>query len=52
MPVLGGQVRRIGDMVVLDATWSPDGASIYYAKGSDIWVARSDGAEAPEDSYR
>ena len=46
MPVLGGQVRRIGDMVVLDATWSPDGASIYYAKGPDIWVARSDGAEA------
>ncbi len=46
MPVLGGQVRRIGDMVVLDATWSPDGALIYYAKGPDIWVARSDGAEA------
>ncbi len=46
MPVLGGQVRRIGDMVVLDATWSPDGASIYYAKGPDIWVARSDGTQA------
>ena len=46
MPVLGGQVRRIGDMVVLDATWSPDGASIYYAMGPDIWVARSDGTQA------
>ncbi len=31
MPVLGGQVRRIGDIVAFDASWSPDGASIYYA---------------------
>ena len=46
MPVLGGQVRRIGDIVAFDASWSPDGASIYYALGPDIWVARSDGTEA------
>ncbi|HMG86673.1 MAG TPA: protein kinase [Terracidiphilus sp.] len=46
MPVLGGQTRRIGDMVVLDATWSPDGASIYYGAGPDIWVSRSDGSQS------
>jgi Tol biopolymer transport system component/DNA-binding winged helix-turn-helix (wHTH) protein len=46
MPVLGGQARRIGDLIASDATWSPDGASIYYALGSDIWVARSDGSQA------
>ena len=46
MPVLGGQVRRIGEMVAFDATWSPDGASIYYSIGPDIWVARSDGTQA------
>jgi Tol biopolymer transport system component/predicted Ser/Thr protein kinase len=45
MPVLGGQARRIGDIVALDATWSPDGASIYYTAGQDIWVARSDGSQ-------
>jgi Tol biopolymer transport system component len=46
MPVLGGQARRIGDIIASDATWSPDGASIYYSLGSDIWVARSDGSQA------
>jgi serine/threonine protein kinase/Tol biopolymer transport system component len=46
MPVLGGQARRIGNMVAFDATWSPDGASIYYTEGPDIWVARSDGTQS------
>ena len=46
MPVLGGQARRIGDILVFDATWSPDGASIYYTAGSDIWVAGRDGTRA------
>jgi eukaryotic-like serine/threonine-protein kinase len=45
MPVLGGQARRIGNLSAFDATWSPDGASIYYAAGSDIWTARSDGSQ-------
>jgi len=46
MPVLGGQVQRIGDIIALDATWSPDGSSIYYTTGPDIWLARSDGTQA------
>jgi eukaryotic-like serine/threonine-protein kinase len=46
MPALGGQVRRIGDFTAYDATWSPDGSSLYYSLGSDIWVARSDGSHA------
>jgi Tol biopolymer transport system component/predicted Ser/Thr protein kinase len=46
MPVLGGQARRIGNIIAFDATWSPDGASIYYTKGWDIWVAKSDGSQA------
>jgi serine/threonine protein kinase/Tol biopolymer transport system component len=46
MPVMGGQVRRIGDMIALDATWSLDGSSIYYTTGPDIWVVRSDGTQA------
>jgi eukaryotic-like serine/threonine-protein kinase len=46
MPALGGQARRIGEIVAFDATWSPDGASLYYSTGPDIWVARSDGSHA------
>jgi len=46
MSVLGGQPRRIGDFTAYDAVWSPDGASIYYSLGSDIWVVRSDGSQA------
>ena len=46
MPVLGGQARRIGNIIAFDATWSPDGASIYYTEGTDIWVARSDGSQS------
>jgi Tol biopolymer transport system component/tRNA A-37 threonylcarbamoyl transferase component Bud32 len=46
MPVLGGQARRIGNITAFDATWSRDGASIYYSKGRDIWVANGDGSGA------
>ena len=46
MAVPGGQARRIGNLSVFDATWAPDGASIYYAVGPEIWMARSDGSQA------
>jgi Tol biopolymer transport system component/DNA-binding winged helix-turn-helix (wHTH) protein len=46
MPVFGGQARRIGNIMAFDATWSPDGASIYYTAGPAIWVAKSDGSQA------
>jgi eukaryotic-like serine/threonine-protein kinase len=43
LPVPGGQPRRIGDLVVSDATWSPDGNSIVYTKGHDVFIAARDG---------
>jgi len=46
MPVLGGQARQIGNLIAYDATWSPNGASIYYSTGRDVWVARSDGSQS------
>ncbi len=46
MPVLGGEARRIGNIMAFDATWSPDGASIYYTEGPGIWMAKSDGSQA------
>ncbi|MFB3922278.1 MAG: protein kinase [Terriglobia bacterium] len=40
----GAQARRIGDLTGNDATWSADGNQIYYTRGSEIYVAQSDGA--------
>jgi eukaryotic-like serine/threonine-protein kinase len=49
LPVLGGSARRIGDLVVGGAAWSPDGQEVAYIKDSpnggsaDLLVSRSDG---------
>jgi eukaryotic-like serine/threonine-protein kinase len=43
MPVLGGSPRRLGDANA--AAWSPDGQRIVYAKGRDLFVAKSDGTD-------
>jgi Tol biopolymer transport system component/DNA-binding winged helix-turn-helix (wHTH) protein len=45
VPVLGGAPRRLGDVVGRDATWSPDGRSIAYAKGNKLYVCKDDGSE-------
>jgi Tol biopolymer transport system component len=44
--VPGGQPRRVGNFFINDATWSPDGKSIYYALGPDIYRVDSDGSSA------
>jgi Tol biopolymer transport system component len=44
LPVPGGQPRRIGDLMVSDATWSPDGNRIVYTKGHDVYEASRDGS--------
>ena len=46
MPTLGGGPRRLGNIVAHDATWSPDGAKILYAKGNDLFLAKKDGSES------
>jgi Tol biopolymer transport system component len=43
LPLPGGQPRRLGDLTVADATWSPDGSQIFYTRGGDLWLAQSDG---------
>jgi serine/threonine protein kinase/Tol biopolymer transport system component len=45
-PVLGGSPRRLGDLVAVDAAWSPDGERLVYGKENELEVARSDGTEA------
>ena len=46
LPVLGGSLRRLGDIVGSDAAWSPDGQTVVYTNGSDVFLAKSDGTES------
>jgi Tol biopolymer transport system component/predicted Ser/Thr protein kinase len=45
LPVLGGSPRRLGDLEVHSAAWSPDGKRIAYCQGNAIFLAGSDGSE-------
>ena len=45
LPVLGGAPRRLGGLVGQDAAWSPDGKTLVYADGSELFTARNDGTE-------
>ena len=44
LPVPGGQPRRIGNLMVADAAWSPDGIRVAYTKHHDLYIARADGS--------
>jgi eukaryotic-like serine/threonine-protein kinase len=46
LPVLGGSPRRLGDAVGRSAAWSPDGKTLVYTNGSDLFLAKSDGTES------
>src|SRR5262249_24526379 len=45
-PVLGGAPRRLGDLLGHAGTWSLDGQQVVYAKGSSLYLAKSDGTES------
>ncbi len=46
LPILGGSPLRLGSLVAQDAAWSPDGGTLVYADGSELFLARSDGTES------
>jgi len=46
LPVLGESPRRLRDAAGQAAAWSPDGQTIVYADGHDLFLARSDGSES------
>lgn len=41
--LLGGSPRRIGEIRVDDATWSPDAKQIAYGLGHDLYIVAADG---------
>jgi serine/threonine protein kinase/Tol biopolymer transport system component len=45
LPVLGGSPRRLGDIVGIDGTWSPDGKMLAYCNGNELSLAKADGTE-------
>ena len=45
LSVLGGAPRRLGNLEGHGAAWAPDGKKIAFSKGSEIFLAKSDGSE-------
>jgi len=43
MPAVGGAARRMGNLFGHDAAWAPDGRSIAYAQGEELYVASASG---------
>jgi serine/threonine protein kinase/Tol biopolymer transport system component len=46
LPLPPGLPRRLGDIVAHDASWSPDGEQIVYARGNELYVAKRDGRDS------
>lgn len=45
-PVIGGSARRLGDIVATAAALSPDGRSLAFIRGGELYLAHADGAAA------
>lgn len=45
MSVAGGVPLRVGDITARDAIWGPEGHSILYAKGYDLYLVERDGSQ-------
>ena len=45
VPVLGGSPRRLGETIGQSAAWSPDGKTLAYGNGNDLFLAGSDGGK-------
>jgi eukaryotic-like serine/threonine-protein kinase len=46
VPTSGSAPKRLGDVMAHDAVWSPDGRTLVYARGEELYLSRSDGAQA------
>ena len=43
VPTIGGSAQRVSSVLAHDATWMPDGRSILYASGNDLYRTRMTG---------
>jgi Tol biopolymer transport system component/DNA-binding winged helix-turn-helix (wHTH) protein len=43
VPTIGGTALRVGNMLAHDATWMPDGSSVLYANGNDLYLTQLNG---------
>ena len=43
IPLPAGSPRRLRDLAVNSATWSPDASGLVFSKGQEIFIANSDG---------
>lgn len=46
VPTLGGDARRVPNVVAHDATWMPDGRRLLIANGNELTVIDADGSDA------
>ena len=46
IPILNGPPRRIGTIMAIDASWSPDGARLAYSNRGDLFLANPDGTRS------
>jgi len=45
LPITAGSPRRVGNVLAHAATWTPNGESIVYGSGSDLYLIRPDGSQ-------
>jgi Tol biopolymer transport system component/DNA-binding winged helix-turn-helix (wHTH) protein len=45
VPTLGGDARRVPNVLAHDATWMPDGRHLLFANGNDLTIVGIDGSE-------
>ena len=43
VPMLGGSPRKLADLDAQEGAWSPDGKSIAYSNGNNLFTAQADG---------
>jgi eukaryotic-like serine/threonine-protein kinase len=46
LPLPTGLPRRVGDLLAHDASWSPNGEQIVYARGNELYLATPDGSDS------
>ena len=46
LPLPAGLPRRVGDILAHDASWSPNGEQIVYARGNELFLAKPDGSDS------